>query len=66
MDMEQFRHFGTVFVKEDHETGKVVQKPRLFIAKLQQTGPHRLCRRPGSELFPAQDIVSGLASERIL
>ena len=28
--MEQSHHFGTVFVKEDRETGKVVQKPRLF------------------------------------
>ena len=28
--MEQFRHFETVFVKEDRETGKVVQKPCLF------------------------------------
>ena len=28
--MEQFHHFGTVFVKEDRETGKVVQKPCLF------------------------------------
>jgi len=30
LDMEQFHHFGTVFVKEDRETGKVVQKPCLF------------------------------------
>jgi len=30
LDMEQFRHFGTVFVKEDRETGKVVQKLCLF------------------------------------
>jgi len=29
LDMEQFCHFGTVFVKEDRETGKVVQKPCL-------------------------------------
>jgi len=28
--MEQFRHFGTVFVKEVRETGKVAQKPCLF------------------------------------
>jgi len=28
--MEQFRHFRTVFVKEDRETGKVAQKPCLF------------------------------------
>jgi len=28
--MEQFRPFGTVFVKEDRETGKAVQKPCLF------------------------------------
>jgi len=27
IDKEQFRHFGTVFVKENSETGKVVQKP---------------------------------------
>ena len=27
IDKEQSRHFGTVFVKEDRETGKVVQKP---------------------------------------
>jgi len=30
LDMEQFRHFGTVFVKQDRETGKAVQKPCLF------------------------------------
>jgi len=30
LDIEQFRHFGTVFVEEDRETGKVVQKPCLF------------------------------------
>jgi len=29
-DMEQFRQFGSVFVKEDRETGRVVQKPCLF------------------------------------
>ena len=29
-DMEQFHHFGTVFVGEDRETGKVVQKLCLF------------------------------------
>ena len=29
--MEQFHHFGSVFVKEDRETGKVVQKPCLFV-----------------------------------
>ena len=28
--MVQFHHFGTVFVKEDRETGKVAQKPCLF------------------------------------
>jgi len=31
LDMEQFYHFGTVFVNEDNETGKVVQKPCLFM-----------------------------------
>ena len=31
LDMEQFRHFGNVFVKEDRKTGKVVQKPCLFM-----------------------------------
>jgi len=31
LDMEQFRHSGTAFVKEDRETGKVVQKPCLFM-----------------------------------
>ena len=30
LDMEQFHHFGTVFMKKDGETGKVVQKPCLF------------------------------------
>ena len=39
--MEQFHHFGTVFVKEDRETGKVVQKPCLFATKSQRL---RLCR----------------------
>jgi len=29
--MEQFHHFVTVFVKEDPEMGKVVQKPCLFM-----------------------------------
>jgi len=28
--MEQFHHFGTVFVKGDRETGKLVQTPCLF------------------------------------
>jgi len=37
--MEPFRHFGTVFVTEDRETGKVVQKPCLFIAKFHYTDP---------------------------
>ena len=27
LDVKQFRHFGTVFVTEDRETGKVAQKP---------------------------------------
>ena len=31
IDMERFHHFGTVFVKEDRETGKVVQRPCLFM-----------------------------------
>ena len=35
--MEQFHHFGTVFVTEDRETGKVVQKTCLFIAKFHYT-----------------------------
>jgi len=35
--MEQFHHFGTVFVTEDRETGKVVQRPCLFIAKFHYT-----------------------------
>jgi len=39
LDMEQFRHFGTAFVKEDRETGKVVQKPCLFKAKFHYTDP---------------------------
>jgi len=34
--MEQFHHFGTVFVKEDRETGKVVQKPCSFIRQKSQ------------------------------
>ena len=29
--MERFHHFKTMFVKEDRETGKVVQKPWLFM-----------------------------------
>ena len=35
--MEQFHHFGTAFVTEDRETGKVVQRPCLFIAKFHYT-----------------------------
>jgi len=31
LDMEQFHHLRTVFVKEDRETGKVVQKPCSFM-----------------------------------
>jgi len=31
LDMEQFHHVRTVFVKEDRETEKVVQKPCLFM-----------------------------------
>ena len=31
--MERFHHFGTVFVKVDRETGKVVLKPCLFVTK---------------------------------
>jgi len=30
LDLKQFHHFGTVFVNEDSETGKVAQKPCLF------------------------------------
>ena len=30
LDMKEFRHFRRVFVKEDRETGKAVQKPCLF------------------------------------
>ena len=30
LDVEQLHHFGTVFAKEDRETGKVAQKPCLF------------------------------------
>ena len=30
LDAEQFNHFGSVFVKEDRETEKVVPKPCLF------------------------------------
>jgi len=37
--MVEYRHFGSVFVKEDRETGKVVQKPCLFIAKFHYTDP---------------------------
>ena len=33
LDMEQFRHFGAVFVKEDRETGKVAQKPSATFAR---------------------------------
>jgi len=29
--MEQFNHFGTAFVKEDRETGKVMQKQAVFV-----------------------------------
>ena len=39
--MVQFRHFGTVFVEEDRETGKVAQKPCLFKAKFHYTDPTR-------------------------
>ena len=41
LDMEQFRHFGSVFVKEDREAGKVAQKPCSFMAKFHYTDPTR-------------------------
>jgi len=37
--MEKNHHIGTVFVKEDRKTEKVVQKPCSFIAKFHYTGP---------------------------
>jgi len=37
--MEHFRHFGTVFVIADRETGKAAQKQCLFKAKFHYTGP---------------------------
>ena len=46
LDMEQCHHFGTVFVKEDSETGKVAQKPCLFKAKFHYTGPTGPARTP--------------------
>ena len=33
LDVEQLHHLGTVFAKEDRETGKVVQKPCLFVRR---------------------------------
>ena len=36
LDMEQFHHFGTVFVKEDGEMGKIVLKPCLFFVTKSQ------------------------------
>ena len=45
LDMEQFDHFGSVFVKEDRETGKVVQKPCLLTRQsaTRQSQRLRLC-----------------------
>ena len=40
------RHFGAVFVKEDREAGKVVQKPCLFKAKFHYTDPTGPARTP--------------------
>ena len=36
---KKFHHIGTVFVKEDRKTEKVVQKPCSFIAKFHYTDP---------------------------
>jgi len=46
--MEQFHHFGTVSVKEDRETGKVVQKPCLFIqqSRSMQLDSRSICDFP--------------------
>jgi len=45
LDMEQFHHFGTVFVKEDSETEKVAQKLCLFMRQSCsiQLDSHRVC-----------------------
>ena len=56
LDMELFRHFGTVFVKEHRETGKVVQKPCLFIAKFHYTDP-RGPERTGPDQTKSAHIV---------
>jgi len=43
--MEQFHYFGTVFAKEDLETGKVAQKPCLFMRQSRsvQLDSRRVC-----------------------
>jgi len=33
LDIEQFRHFGAVYVKEDREAGKLVQKPPCLFTR---------------------------------
>jgi len=43
LDMEQFHRFGTVFVKEDRGTGKMVQRTR-------QSQRLRLCRAIKSQV----------------
>ena len=46
LHMEQFHHFGSVFVREDRETGKVVQKPCFIYATKLQHATWQLQRLP--------------------
>jgi len=63
--MEQFHHFGSVFVKEDRETGKVVQKPCLFIAKFHYTGPTGPARTFLRPVSPRNSVGSVRVSDKV-
>ena len=68
--MEQSHHFGTVFVKEDRETGKVVQKMCVFTLQSVQRATRqsqrlRLCRAVKSRTLatkPRAIKIAGVTS----
>ena len=62
LDTEQFHHFGTVFVKEHRETGKVVQKPCLFT---RQSCSMQLDSRTASAAILSRDKVAAHSCDKI-
>ena len=72
--MEQFNHFGTAFVKEDRETGKVMQKQAVFVyatksrRAIPQSQRLRLCRtlKSRTRATKSRDKIAGVTSVLIL